>query len=188
MKAPIGFITLCEAVDAVGLAVLGTSWQYAIPFNLDADQDDGAHERVITMIAEGCESGHIAVAYRTITGADQLDPAVWRSPSWRNYFDTGTIEVVLPLLDDEGRPNKSGYTARCPREIFVRRNSLDRFIEALVPEVTASRYPGDAALIEEGRQMLASGMTKRKVAEKLAMRAEGTATFESKVDRLRSKF
>jgi hypothetical protein len=54
------------------------------------------------------------------------------------------------------------------------------------PAVVASaRYPGDAALIEEGRRMLAAGMQKRAIARMLAERAEGAGTVESKVDRLR---
>jgi hypothetical protein len=107
---------------------------------------------------------------------------------WRNYFAAGTIDLVdLPLLDEKGRPVMDGRTVpRCTREIFLQQDSLDRFIAKLQPPtVAASRYPGDKALIEEGRQMLACGMTKRKAAEKLAFRAEGAGTFESKVDRLR---
>jgi hypothetical protein len=51
--------------------------------------------------------------------------------------------------------------------------------------VASARYPGDAALIEEGRRMLAGGKQKRAIARELAERAEGAGTFESKVDRLR---
>jgi hypothetical protein len=51
--------------------------------------------------------------------------------------------------------------------------------------MASARYPGDAALIEEGRRMRAGGMQKRAVARALAGRAEGPGTVESKVDRLR---
>jgi hypothetical protein len=49
----------------------------------------------------------------------------------------------------------------------------------------STRYPGDAALVDEGRKMIAAGMEKRAAARKLAARAEGAGTVESKVDRLR---
>lgn len=96
------------------------------------------HERVITVIAEGCEGGRIAAAYRTITGVHELDLGVWRSPSWRRYFERGEIDLDLPLLDENWRPHKSGFTARCPCEIFVRRDSLDRLIASIEP---ASKPP-----------------------------------------------
>lgn len=51
--------------------------------------------------------------------------------------------------------------------------------------VASARFPGDVALIEEGRRMLASGMQKRAIARKLAERAEGAGTLKSKIDRLR---
>jgi hypothetical protein len=57
--------------------------------------------------------------------------------------------------------------------------------QAQVPPRASARYPGDAVLIAEGRQMMIAGMEKRAVARKLAERAEGAGTFESKVDRLR---
>ena len=48
------------------------------------------------------------------------------------------------------------------------------------------RYAGDDALIEEGRRMIESGVvsSKRKAAEKLADKAEGSS-YEQKVERLR---
>jgi hypothetical protein len=137
MGPPIGFVTLYNAVEAVGRALFGSSWQHASPLNREADKDcDDAYERVITMIAEGCEAGHIAAGYRTVTGGvDNLDLAVWLSPAWRNYFVTGTIDIDLPLVDERLRPVSDGRTARCSREIFVRRDSLDRFIKTLAPAV-----------------------------------------------------
>jgi hypothetical protein len=194
MKTPIGFITLCEAVDAVGRAVLGTSWQFAIPFNLEANHDD-AYERVITMIAEGCEAGQIAAGYRAWNGAaDDLDRSAWRMPHWRNYFATGTIELIdLPLLDPNNgwRPVPDGRTVpRCTREVFVRRDNLDRFIASIAPASEERRKParhrhaGDAELAEEGRDLVAGGMSKRKAAEKLALRAEG-GTIDQRIERLR---
>jgi hypothetical protein len=136
MEVPIGFITLYEAVDTVGRALFGASWLYAIPLNPKADNHD-AHERITTVIAEGCEAGKISAAYRSIMGADELDRHVWQMPHWRNYFVTGTIDLELPLLVAIGRPDPSGHTARCTREIFVRRDSLDRFIKTLAPAADA---------------------------------------------------
>jgi hypothetical protein len=62
---------------------------------------------------------------------------VWRLPHWRSFFIRGMIDIDLPLLDARGRPDPSGFTARCAREIFVRRDSLDRFIKTLVPAADA---------------------------------------------------
>jgi hypothetical protein len=139
MDAPNGFITLYEAVDAVGRALFGVSWQYAIPPNLQADKDRDAHERVITVIAEGCEAGKIDAGYRKWNGAsDNLDRSKWQLPHWRNYFATGTIDLELPLLDEKGNPVPDGRTAlRCTREIFVRKDSLKQFMATLAPAADA---------------------------------------------------
>ena len=48
-------------------------------------------------------------------------------------------------------------------------------------------FASDAALIEEARRMVANGMSKRKAAGKVAERAEGAGTLESKIDRLRRR-
>jgi hypothetical protein len=99
-------------------------------------------DRVIKMLAEQFESGEIATAYRTLVGADALDPEVWRRPCWRSYFAAGTIDLDLPLLDEEGRPNQNGYTARCTREVFVRRQDLDRFVATLSRPSVSLASPG----------------------------------------------
>jgi hypothetical protein len=142
MEPPIGFITLYDAVDAVGGALFGASWQYAIPLNLEADKDCDAHERVITVIAEGCEAGEIDAGYPTVFGTvDDLDRSEWRKPHWRNYFITGTIDLELPLLD-RGRPVQDGRMApRCTREIFVRKDSLKQFMASLAPAADADEKP-----------------------------------------------
>jgi hypothetical protein len=190
MEAPIGYVALPEAVDIVGRKLAGSNW-HSFADETSRDNlvwfDQGILSDAIRMIAEGCESGRIAAAYRRWdTGADALDPAVWRMASWRNYFATGTIDLELPLIDEKGRPAPDGRTApQCTREILVRRDTLDHFIANLTPAISTSRYPGDAVLLEEGRRMVAGGMEKRAVARKLAPRAEGVGTFESKLDRLR---
>jgi hypothetical protein len=106
-------------------------------------QKMGGDADVERAIAEGCEAGKIAAAYRTVMGADELDPIVWRLPHWRNFFLTGTIDLDLPLLDERGRPNANGFIApRCTREIFVRRDSLNRFVDELdPPAITRDKEP-----------------------------------------------
>lgn len=128
MEVPIGFITLYEAVDAVGSAEFGLKWEHVVQLDKPIS---GAYGKAITMIAEGCEDGRIAASYRSIMGVDELDRAVWRAGRWWTYFITGTIDLDLPLLDEKGRPNPYGHTARCTREIFIRRDSLNRFIAGL---------------------------------------------------------
>jgi hypothetical protein len=141
MEPPTGFVALRDAADVVGRKVSGPSWRpigntvdydahvrdrdaFRAAYNLDADGN-----RVITLIAEQCEAGGIAAAYRSVTGgADSLDRSVWQLPCWRNYFATGMIDLDLPLLDEEGRPNN---TARCTREVFVRRQDLDGVVATL---------------------------------------------------------
>jgi hypothetical protein len=159
-----GFVSLGEAVEIVARKASGD-----IEF----------------LIAKGCEAGRILASYREARGLLDLNRTVWQELHWRTYFDGGTIEFDLPLIDEKRQPLPDGRTARCTCEIFIRRDSLDRFIAELTPALLPTRYPGDAALIAEGRQMMASGMEKRAVARALAARAEGPATFESKVDRLR---
>jgi hypothetical protein len=148
MEVPIGFITLYEAVDAVGRAMFGANWRYAIPLGPDAEAD--SHEPVITAVAEGCESGRITAAYRRWdTGAEVLDPAVWQRVNWRNHFMTGTIDLDLPLLDDRSQPVSDGRTARCTREIFVRRDSLLQFTAVLgqMPAPKPSLIPASVEMI-----------------------------------------
>jgi hypothetical protein len=138
MEPPIGFVTLHDAVDGVGHTVFGAHWQYAVPRSGEADKETDAHERVITLVAEGCEAGAIEATYRKWDGGvDALDHSVWRLPHWRSFFARGTIDLDLPLLDASDRPNPSGHTARCTREIFVRRASLERFIL----ELSSDRLP-----------------------------------------------
>jgi hypothetical protein len=192
-KPPPGYVVLEDVVDLIGGVVAGSTWQ-RLPDKTKPEErfnavwSDPDVDRVITTIAEACENGRVEAAYETILGADRLDQEVWRMPHWRNFFASGTIDLDLPLLDDKLVPVSDGRTARCTRQIFIRRDSLERFMAPLTASsaaVATTRYPGDAALIEEGRRMLAGGMQKRAIARELAQRAEGAGTFESKVDRLR---
>jgi hypothetical protein len=135
LPPPLGFVPLRAAADVVGRKVAGADWRpideidaIAIACNLDPDVG-----RIITMIAERCEAGEIGAAYRSVTGVDDLDRSVWQSPCWRNYFTTGTIDLDLPWLVN-GRPVTDGSTVRCTREIFVRRQDLDRFVKTLRSE------------------------------------------------------
>jgi hypothetical protein len=121
LPPPIGFITLGEAVEMVRRKAL------------DAER----------AIAEGCESGVIAAAYRSVTGgADDLDRLVWQLPHWRDYFATGEIDLELALLDDQCRPVSDGRTAHCTREIFIRREGFERFVAQLAgPKGKGGRPP-----------------------------------------------
>jgi hypothetical protein len=89
-------------------------------------------------------------------------------------------------VDRDGKPTFHRLAAR-NSDCISKEDLLDWLDRnhPLEPAVISTRYPGDAALLEEGRRMLAGGMEKRAVARALAARADGTATFESKVDRLR---
>jgi hypothetical protein len=218
VEAPLGNVPVRKAADEVGCKLYGSNWRPLDevlpapvgPFNLirGADVDAACKlapevERVITMIAEACEKGEITSAYRSVTGgAEILDRSVWQQPHWREFFTTGEIDLWdLPLLDEKLRPTADGRTAgRCRREVFVRREHLNRFIAALSePNVGLCsnsvssesqlsphqyRYPGDAQLIERGRQMVKEGMSKLKAAEKLAVEAEG-GTIQQRTERLR---
>jgi hypothetical protein len=149
MESPIGFMTLYEAVDTVGRALFGASWQYAILLNPHVGNDP--HERVTTVIAEGCEAGKIVAAYRSIMGADELDRRVWQMPHWRNFFVTGMIDLELPLLDERLQPVRDGRTARCTREIFVRRDSLNHFADELEALNLPEKPPSDRGGLASNR-------------------------------------
>lgn len=182
METPIGFVTLYEAVDTVGRAVLGTNWHH--PPRRDV------HQRVITMIAEGCEAGEIAAGYRAWScGVDDLDRSAWRMPHWRNYFAKGMIELDLPLVDERGRPNSHGHTSRCTCEIFVRRNSLERFIATLETEIDKGSRGGrfassDAPLLQDALKLVAAGKSIKAASDAVAGDAEGGGTFESRSKRI----
>ncbi|MET4034446.1 hypothetical protein ABIB94_008353 [Bradyrhizobium sp. JR7.2] len=113
IKTPIGFVPLLEAVNEVETRL-------------------GQRDLAIQTIAGACESGKLKAGYRSVTGgADDLDPKIWQNPQWR-LFERGEIELVLPLLDDNDRPNTNGFTSRCEREVFVRRQGLDDLLETIV--------------------------------------------------------
>ena len=191
MEPPVGFVPLRAAADMVGRKLSGSKWRPidelaadVIPAKLNPEVD-----RVIAAIAEQCELGKIAVVYRSITGFEALDMTVWRAPAWRDYFSTGMIELDLPLLDDKLRPNKEGLTAKCQRDVFVRKENLDQFVAGLPrpPLVNRPRYPSDEPLIQEGLEAIESGRVNGALpAAKLVYgRAQGGPSPESNLDRLR---
>jgi hypothetical protein len=165
MAPPNGYVGLLDAVDLVGRKEVSSSWKHRSPFLVPpvVPLEDGwamgglteclqpsaewwfageptldpEVDRVITMIAECCAAGEISAVYRSIDGFKELDRNAWLRPDWRNFFTTGTIHLNLPRLDVNGRPDPSGLTVRCEREIFLRRKDLDRFI-ATLSEPTAS--------------------------------------------------
>jgi hypothetical protein len=158
MESPIGFVPLREAVDLVGLKIEGPGWRRLDEVdaaNIAYDDDnlmgyyvDPHVDRVIKSIAEACERGEIFAAYRSVTGAaDELPRAKWHSPAWRTYFATGMIDLDLPLLGDGNRPAGT-LTARCTREVFVRRDDLDRFVaQILAPAAAPTPSPASEARI-----------------------------------------
>jgi len=148
MWAPVGFIPLQDAARMVGRKTGGAIWREltdeeassVLPFILIYPAEaagvlyaDPDLDRVITKIAEQCETGEIVAAYRSVTGADDLDRGVWRAPCWRDYFARGTIDLDLPLLGDQNRPTGDGHTVSCTREIFLKRQNMDSLIKALRP-------------------------------------------------------
>ena len=150
MEPPIGFVTLRDAADIV--AWVGKGWWrlggtnfYVIEAKLNPEI-----ERVIKTIADACESGQLTAAYRSITGATALDQTVWQRPNWRTYFSAGTIDLLLPLVDENGVPDKRGDTTKCTREIFIRQDGLDRFVAGL----TRPKTKHLAASKQQMREML----------------------------------
>lgn len=129
MEPPIGYVRLRDAIYAVGDKIFGSNW--CVGVSAAERLFDPKPERVIRLIAEWCEAGEIAAVYRSITGVDDLDRSVWRRPHWRHYFADGTIDLDLPLVDENLRPNLDGYAARCTREVYLRRDDLDRLIAHL---------------------------------------------------------
>jgi hypothetical protein len=62
LPPPLGYITLGEAVEIVSRKFINAEH----------------------IIAEACETGELAAAYRSWTcGADDLDRSVWHMPHWR---------------------------------------------------------------------------------------------------------
>jgi hypothetical protein len=135
-KPPPGYVLLEDVVDLVGGVVAGANWRQ-LPDKTRAEErfnavwSDPDVDSVITMIAEACEDGRLEAAYQTAFGADGLDRKMWRMPNWRNYFAAGTIDLDLPYLDNQ-QPILDGRTVRCPeRELYIRKDSLERFMEPL---------------------------------------------------------
>lgn len=98
---------------------------------------------------------------------------------------SGEVRTQEPLvMNDDG---VVGMRNRVIGERLFNGEDLQDWLDRNHPAAAtpSSRYPSDAALIAEGRRMVATGMEKRAVARKLAERAEGAGTFDSKVDRLR---
>jgi len=187
MPAPIGFVALRDAVDAVGRRLCGSGWrpldQVTRETILCAGNPDV--ERVITLLAERCEAGDLGAAYRAIGGVDDLNRGVWRAPHWRGYFTAGAIDLDLPLIDAGGRP--TGGTTRCTREVFVSRPDLDRFIMGLTDAPHRKlRHPSDGPLIEEGLRAIAEGRASNpsQAAALVYRRADGPSSEQNR-DRLR---
>jgi hypothetical protein len=116
---------------------------------------------------------------------------VWRAHHWRNYFTTGTIALPLPVIDDNGRKTGQLTPWLCERPIYIRRDSVDRFIashtapsEPSRASAARRRYAGDAELFEKIPAMLQAGMTDSEIGRRLASEAQG-ASDAAKFDRIR---
>jgi hypothetical protein len=146
MEPPIGWVPLRHAADLLGRTLHGLDWcsLEAVDAQRIALGLDYQINQVITSLAEQCEAGEIASGYRNTSGAvDILDCDVWRRPCWRDYFATGTVELDLPLQDDDRRPDPYGRTARCTREVFVKQQALSRFLRTKKKDTSASHpQPG----------------------------------------------
>jgi hypothetical protein len=128
---PLGYIRLCEAVYAVGDKIFGPGVARAADWRPTGDLFNPEIECVITKIAEQCAAGKIVAVYRTSTGGlENLALDIWHQPHWRHYFVNMTIDVDLPLVDENLRP-VGDQPVRCTREIYLRRRDVDRFIETL---------------------------------------------------------
>jgi hypothetical protein len=150
MKPPIGFISLQDAAAMLHRKISKSNWhtiaecEAALLVAELVAHEDPDIDRVFTMLAECCEVGEIATAYRSDNGgADDLDRSFWRLPDWRNYFITGMVDVDLPRYITQptvgicftpapGVGIFAGYE-RCTREIFLRRKDVERFIATLKP-------------------------------------------------------
>jgi hypothetical protein len=192
MEPPIGFVPLCTAADLVGHRVVGAKWSPlgTISSETIAGRLDPQIDSVLRQLAEQCEAGKITSAYRSITGAENLDCSVWHSPAWRNYFAMGAIDLDLPLLDQHGRPNPDGFTARCRRDVFLRRDHLEHFLSTLPrPPLLIRdklRYPTDEPLIQEALGALMDGRATGPLqAAKLVQSKAHDGPSQTSLDRLR---
>jgi hypothetical protein len=134
MEPPIGFVRLRDAADLLGQAIAGKrKWRPLAKIKPETiiTASVAVVDRVIRLIAEQCEAGEIEAVYRSITGADSLNRNEWRKPGWRLYFATGMIDLELPLVDENLRPDPNGYTVRYQREIYLKRQDLERVINTL---------------------------------------------------------
>ena len=161
MDPPIGWIPLRDAFDMVGRKLYEPTWW---SLNVIFRKNHPDVERVFRLIAEACEGGEIAAAYRSyLGGADDLDRGRWRLPHWRNYFATGTIDLNLPLVDENG--NTDGHMTRNTREIFVGRQDLDHFIADLPKRAVDPSSTGRAGakqikgIVTRYRKSLSAGAT-----------------------------
>ncbi|WP_316228642.1 hypothetical protein [Bradyrhizobium sp. SZCCHNR1045] len=99
-----------------------------------------------------------------------------------SHRQRGNLDVFGATLTVEDRDRHGFATKRVYRHVYVYADDLA--LEA--SSVKASRYPGDAALIEEGVRRACAGEQYRSIARALAPRADGSNTeLTSKEDRLR---
>jgi hypothetical protein len=161
MDPPPGLIPLRDAADMVGRALYGTSWcplSEAFPserrlqgiFEIEVSATEVATEvillklnpeveRVLTTIAKWVVNGELSCVYFSARGKESLDCGEWQWQGWRSYFIEGTINLVVPLLDEKGNPIAG--TTRGTFEIFVVGEDLERLIATLSKPVTEQPKP-----------------------------------------------
>ncbi len=127
LETPVGFTRLNDVVDLVRGKV-------------------SAETDLPRLIATACVQGKLAAAYRKWDGgAEKLDHGLWQRPQWRSYFESGTIVLELPLIDDRGVPVPDGRTAsNCEREIFIDDGSLIAFLSEFQPASALAAKPAAA--------------------------------------------
>lgn len=133
MEAPIGYVTLRQAADVLGRAVIGIMWQPLdkLPPDVIA-QARPEVERVIRMLAEQCHAGAIEAAYRTVKGTlDRLPVDRWVLPHWHNFFADNQAPVDLHLVNPHTLEEKDEYPIQCQRAVYINKADLDRFVATL---------------------------------------------------------
>jgi hypothetical protein len=187
MEAPPGLIALRDATDMVGHALYETSWcplseafsaerRIEGHFEIEASAIEVATEvillklnpeieRTITTIAEWAVSGELVCVYFSARGREILDPGEWQRQLWRSHFVEGKIDLVVPLLGENGKllldekGNIRFTPSRCTFEIFVEQRGLKRLIAALSkpvteqPELVATQSEPVAKLTEQQQQV-----------------------------------
>jgi hypothetical protein len=129
---PINFVFLLRTTDQVGRAMFGDEWHR--PSFDPADRNSARHfQRVIETIAQACETGDLPAAFQQGDGEMvTLEARDWHAKDWKYYFVDGDIEVPASYFESFEHEQVVTSWKKCP--IFIRRESLDRFIAKIQSE------------------------------------------------------